>query len=295
MDPFKYFGVIRMNKILTTLMLSSFLAACGSTQPEFTADKDVAFKADLTNHSMAYNIAMAAGAPDTLKDAEVPEEAYNEISGWSHSASFAAGLMANGLGSAFSFGLNSLMSNKANGFDDPLLIMWLEVDSLEHYGTDDFEKQVYVKARDIYRDKLLGDDEITRESGRQDKSGYAAFFKGPNCNAAIKTNPVEDKYESEQCLAIMSLEIVRPVAQGEWLPPMLDLDGEKDHVVVKFKYQSQMIHLAHDKFSNAVAFEPSQYTVNVKYNGDWIRTPVTNKFPFIRYQDSTYLFIKPKQ
>jgi hypothetical protein len=285
-----------MNKIILTTLLASVLGACGSTQPEFTAEKDVNFKPNLADHSIAYNIAMSAGAPDILKDAEVPEDAYNEISNTSHAGSMVAVFLAGGFGSASSFGLDSLSMNKANGFDRPLLTMWVEVDSFDDYGSDDFEVMMYHKARRAYESVYLGNDTITKEIGNKDESSYGVYHQGESCSNIQSANLVDDKFEvGMPCYLLEKVKIIRPVPVGSWLPEMLKLDVTKHHVIVNFELVNNVAFNAHTRFSNALLFEPSKWILKYKVDGKWKGLQQGVGMPVYKDKDNVYTFIKPKK
>lgn len=285
-----------MNKLLTATLLASLISACSSTEPEFTADKDVNFKPDLEKHSIAYNIAMSAGAPDTLKDAEIPEEAYKEVSNASHAASFIAGFAANGFGSALSFGLDSLAMNKSNGFDEPLLSMWVEVDSLENYGSDDFETMVYERARTPLENFYVGNDEIIKVYGSKDSRNRGIDFKGTNCKRYKVENDFtfDDVDNDDHCNLGLRVDIIRPVEAGGWVPEMLNLNTKKPHVIVNFRWMGKYVYNMKDVFDNALVFEPSSWALKTKSNGQWLGRKIVVGMPVYKFKDKVYTFLKPQ-
>jgi hypothetical protein len=286
-----------MNKIILTTLLASVLGACGSTQPEFTAEKDVNFKPNLEDHSIAYNIAMSAGAPDILKDAEVPEDAYNEISKTSHAGSMVAGFLAGGFGSALSFGLDSLAMNKANGFDKPLLTMWVEVDSLDDYGSDDFETMVYEKAREPLELFYVGNDQVIKSYGSRNSRSFGVDYIGTFCDKYKQENDFkhDDVDNNDHCSLTLRVDIIRPVPAKSWLPKMLTLDDNKDHVIVNFRWVGKYAYNIKDLFDNALLFEPSTWTLKTKTNNQWLGRKINNGMPVYKYKDNVYTFIKPKK
>jgi len=287
-----------MKKLIAALTIGLVLSGCASTEPEFTADKDVLFKPDLKNHSIAYNIAMSAGAPKILRDVDMPEKAWNPTTTGSHLVSGGLGAMVGGLGFGVSELFRSVMGNEANGFDKPLLTMWIEVDSLKDYGSDEFEEMVYNKAHKAFFDAYVGDDEIIAEGNKSHAYLRSWAHKGDRCNKLIQTSLLPEKVKESiaSCASTSKVRIIRPVNKLSWIPKALNLDNNKEYVLINFvgSFPSYNIVYPSYAFDNAMLYVPAKWTYNCKIDGQSTYFHFGEGFPYYRFKDKVYLFVTPR-
>lgn len=289
---FKELRIMKI-KLLTTIATALALTACGSTQPEFTTEKDVNFKPDLEKHSLAYNIALSSGAPRAIKDAEVPQDAYDRISGTSHAASFINGFMIDGLGASLSFGLRSLAIDRMHGFDNVNVSLWVPVDSLDDYGSDEFEKQVdgyianVVLNNFVSHSDLLSDDFYVRE-------GVKLNFGGESCDKFVENNAVPNEFESkDSCSFYINTRIIRPVNDGDWKPDFLNLKSG-NYVLVQLRSMDNFYTMINEIFPKGVTYLPPRFDIRYRQEGNWKSKYFGDGYPSYKYHDKKFLFIKPK-
>ncbi|MFK5949626.1 MAG: hypothetical protein QM500_12745 [Methylococcales bacterium] len=285
-----------MKKLVVALTIALALGGCASTEPKFTADKDVAFKPDLENHSIAYNIAMNAGAPDILRDVNVPEKAWNPTTTGSHLVSGGLGAMVGGLGFGMSELFRSLTGNAANGFDKPLLTMWIEVDSLKDYGSDEFEEMIYKKAHKAFFDAYIGDDEVLKVISSQNKS-VGKYYKGDNCDNYWKKSivPKEVIAKQDSCYLYSNVNIIRPQKKGQWLPDFLQMNNDKEYVLVNISLPRETSSTSPYLFSNGITFTPPQWSFGIKIDGSFKYYPINKGYPSYKYKDTVYIFVTPEK
>lgn len=287
-----------MLKNITMIIAAVALTGCASTESEFTTEANTIFKPDLKNYSTAYNIASAAGAPDALKDSDVSQNELNRISNASHAASFLSGFAMDGLSGAFSFGISSLSKDKANGFDKPLLTMWLEVDSLEEYGSSQFDEMVYEKGHKAFFDAFVGDDTIIKEVSSSKRS-IGKYYRGEKCDHYNEQSDVPKAIleQQESCYLYSKISIIRPVRKGNWTPEALNLSAEKQYVVINFVLPNESSKLAPYLFDNAMTYRPSKWKFNVKGKPESEFKSYTTTMGYLSYQykDQIHLFLTPDE
>ncbi len=290
-----------MLKNITMIVAAMAITGCASTEPEFTTDTDRYFKPDFKNHSVAYNIAAAGGAPDMLHDEDVLDNELERVSSLSKASSFATGFLANGLTGALSFGLMGLSGDDAKGFDEALFTMWVEVDSLEAYGSDDFEEMVYNKVHTLIKTKVISaDDKVIEYFGGDNRyySGYS--YNGPSCvkywEDKLKELPKDYQYRGDKCGFTGKVKIIRPVKQGDWLPSQLPLNKNSNHVVVNLQIYGSYPNQLQPAIDIGFLYRPNIRTIKaMNSQGDWKSLKVKRPAPSYQYEDTLYYFITPNE
>ena len=281
-------------KLLTSIVTALALTACGSTQPEFTAEKDVTFKPDLEKHSLAYNIALSSGAPNAIKDAEVPQEAYDRISGASHAASFVNGFMIGGFGASLSFGWQSLLMDRMNGFDNVKVSLWIPVDSLDDYGSSEFESNIDKAVVDLVINNYVDAGDLVK-APKFSGSGAILKFSGESCKKYISDNAIPDEAESiDECVIGLSVRVVRPILENDWTPELLNLPKQK-YVLVTVGYMAHQHTMTSKLFPNGFAFFPAKFNIKYKENNEKRIMKVGDGYPYYQYQDRRFVFVKPQK
>ena len=281
-------------KLLTSIIAALALSACGSTQPEFTAEKDVTFKPDLEKHSLAYNIALSSGAPNAIKDAEVPQEAYDRISGASHTASFVNGFMIGGLGASLSFGWQSLLMDRMNGFDGVNVTLWIPVDSLADYGNDDFKLDIYKKVTERVKTNFVQELDLN-EKPTYYNGGSILKFNGKSCANYIEFNAIPDEFENiNDCVISLPISIVRPIDSNAWMPEYIERKSA-NHVLVRIESQSRSHTMLDKLYPEGFAYYPPEFIYRFSANGKTKSLKVKKGYPYYQYKNKQFLFVKPKK
>lgn len=289
----------KLLKTMTTLAIVATLSACSSTpdlaleNASFTNEKDEVFKPNLTEYSMAYNIAMSARKPDKLKDADVPQEAWDDISATSHTVSAIAGFMAGGLGSALSFSMDSLVADSVGNFNDPMVSLWVEVDALNDYGSDEFKELVFKKAHTQYLSTLVGKERLSEPKYADlSKWSYGANLDKELCDKRDELANVKVKVKS--CLAGSNVMIIRPVPVGAWIPEMIQVDRTKQHVQVSIIFTASVYTLTPNMFENGITYIPSSFKFTIlDEQGNLKHYKRGVGYPYYQYKNTRYLFVEP--
>lgn len=277
-------------KKLLILASAALLAACNTTgENTYYANDGYEFTPDPTK-SLALNVMQAGGTTRLLKDAELPEDAWDDVSTAQYATGFTVQFLQNGiLGGLTSLIIDSNI-NDAAPLDWPNYVAWIPVST---YGfSEELQKEALKKNEANIKAAIVeaGGDDITVE---YQNDMTVMKFKGQLCdtveNKIIPLSPLYAKKYKEftkrnpsntACALWLTPEVIRP--SGNIFPK--NVHGE--FIIVRTRIDSLMDFNILTVIPNGyyTYIPPSWGTTDIKFG---------NGVPYLMDSNNQYLFVKP--
>lgn len=179
-------------------------------------------------------------------------------------------------------------------FDQPNIISWVEVDSLEQFGTKEFNKAAYAATSNYILDSL---DANISSNFNEEKALASVEFGGRICETIqTKLHPKKIRNgewigsgEDVTCFMNFQHEIVRPILPADWHPEQIQLDKGNSYILVRTRIANFEAFLYGQKLESSFVYFPPRRTTHKRG-----RSITTGKgTPFLLHGNQVYLFAKP--
>ncbi|MCE2571707.1 hypothetical protein [Motilimonas eburnea] len=272
-------------KKLLMLASAALLAACNTTgENTYYANDGYEFSPDPTK-SLALNVMQAGGTTRLLKDADIPAEAWDDVSTAQYATGFTIQFLQNGiLGGISSLIIDSNIDDAAP-LDWPNYVAWIPVSSSGFSAS--LQKEAFNKNIANIESSLRNHGAVITVS-EQRSSFYSIEYQGTLCDKAtsivLKANPsLKSKIDSgrvKPCIMNLYPEVIRPAKKS------ISSDNKGDYIVVRTKFVSVF------EFG-VINVIPEGYFVYVPPRWGTPSLMFNTGYPSVRDNDNIYLFIEP--
>jgi hypothetical protein len=179
-------------------------------------------------------------------------------------------------------------------FDQPNIISWVEVDSLDQFGTKEFRKEAYAAASTYILNSLNADivgefDETSRLASVEFGGDTCEVIQSKLHPKKIRNGEWLGSGEDVTCFMNFEHEIIRPLLPQDWHPTQIKIEDGNHYVLVRTRIANFEAFLYGQTLSNSFIYFPPRRTTHKRG-----RSITTGKgTPFLMHQNEVFLFARP--